>query len=451
MRLVRRLRDFLLQGDLSRGIVTLVVGTGIAQLVVIASSPVLTRLYTPSDYGVFSVAMSILSILIAITCLRYEFAIPLPRADVDAANVLALSLLVALGMSVLAFVVLWIFGPTLLAVLGAGALGPYVMVLPFGQLGGGAVSALTLWAVRTKAFADITATRLTQAGALVIGQVGLGILGFGPPGLLLGDVAGRISGSSRLARAAWRTHASSLRQVSRPGVMVAARRYRRFPIFSSPSALLNTLAMQAPLLLLVAFYGPEVGGHYALADRLCSLPLALVASAVAQVFIAESSRLSRDDPPALRRLFTRTTRSLALTALGPAILLAILAPLLAGPVFGGDWQEAGLYVAILAPMYYFTFVATATGEVLSVLERQDLHLVREILRLGFLGGPILIAAAAGVSATAAIVILSAAGCLNYCLYAWFSWRAIVTFDPLRRRGGPDETEFLDEGLETAEL
>lgn len=424
MKIVERVRGTIPQGGLSRGVLTLVAGTGLAQLIVILSSPVLTRLYSPADYGVFAVAISVLSLLLTITCLRYEFAIPLPEDDVAAANVLALCLVVALCLSSVAAVVLWMAGGSLLTFLGAPALGPYVMLIPLGQLGGGAVGALTFWAVRTRRFADIAAMRLTQSAVLVAAQVGLGLLGAGPPGLLVGDVSGRIAGSNRLAVAGWRSHASSFRQVSRAGMVAVARRYRRFPILSSPSALLNTLANQAPLLLLVALYSAPVGGQYALADRLCSLPLTLIAGAVAQVFVAESAQLAREQPEELRRLYRSTTLSLARTAFFPAVLLAVTAPFLAGPIFGSNWQQAGLYVAILAPMYYLTFVTTATGDVLSVLERQDLHLGRELLRFGFLASPIVVAAALGLPPVWAIVLLSVMGCVNYALYGLFSWRAI---------------------------
>ena len=124
MRAVERLSRFVPRGDLSRGVLTLVAGTGMAQLIVILSSPVLTRLYPPSDYGVYSVAMSIVAVLITIACLRYEFAIPLPGSDVTAANVLVLALATALVMSAIAGVVLWLTGPALLAVFGASCSPP---------------------------------------------------------------------------------------------------------------------------------------------------------------------------------------------------------------------------------------------------------------------------------------------------------------------------------------
>jgi O-antigen/teichoic acid export membrane protein len=439
--LVRRVRP---RGEFSRNVLTLVAGTGFSQIIIIASSPLLTRLYAPADYGVYAVAMSIMAILMTVTCLRYEYAVPLPEADETAANIVALALLINLGMSVTSFVVLGLAGASILVLLNAAALGPYVLLITLGQFGGGAASTLTTWAVRTKTFSQIAAKSVTQTTALVVVQVGLGIVGAGAPGLLLGDVAGRFSGTGRLAKSAWRTNAAAFRRISRAGIATAARRYKRFPILSSPSALLNALGVQMPLLAIVAFYGTAAGGQFALADRVCSMPLALVAGAVSQVYLAEAARNAREEPRAVRSLFLRATLNLARLAIGPAILLALLAPFLAGLVFGADWTETGLFIAILAPMYYVTFVTAATGDTLYVLERLDLQLAREVMRLALLGGAVPLAAALGLSALGAVAVLSAAGCLTYVLYGLISWYAVVDAPRHGLPGKAPESEALNE-------
>ena len=428
MRSLWALWDSLSRGRLSRGVITLVGGTTVAQVIVVGSSPALTRLYSPDDLGAYAVATSVLSILLAVTCLRYDWAIPLPEQDVLAADLLGLCLVATLCTSLAAAVALWLAGPSLLALLGAPTLSPYIPLLILGQLGGGVVLALTGWAIRTKNFSGIASSRLSQTGTLVLLQLGLGVAHSGVLGLLLGAVAGSISGSSRLARTAWRTHASSFRRVSQDGIRAAARRYRRFPIFSTGSALLNAIGVQAPLLAIVALHGTAEGGQYALAQRVAALPVTLVAAAVAQVFVAESARLVREQASGMRRLFGRTTGRLAVFAIGPFALLAVTAPVLGGLVFGHEWRQAGFFVAILAPMFYLQLVTSPTGGTLDVLERQDLALARELLRLGFVGGAVLIAAAMKLNPIEAVFIFSGAGCLTYSSYGLISWRAIVVHD-----------------------
>ncbi len=429
-----RVRTILPRGELGRAVMTLVVGTGTAQGLVILTSPILTRLYSPSDYGTYAVATSMLAVLLTVTCLRYETAILLPESEVAGANTLAVSLLGALGTSMITGLVLWFTGGALLGLFGAGSLSPYMLLLAVGQFAGGVMSAFTSWAVRTRAFSEVARTRVTQSLALVVVQIGSGLIGLGAPGLLVGDVVGRSAGSSRLVRAAWRVHAPSFRSVTRKGMAAAATRYKRFPIFSSGSALLATLGLQAPLLLLVAFYGTEVGGQFAIASRICAIPLTLVAAAVGQVFMSEAARLARTEPIAVRALFVRTTRSLATVAIGPAILLAVAAPFVFGPIFGAAWRQAGLFVAILAASYFVEFVIAATGDVLYVLERQGLQLAREIARFVFLVGAVPIAAALHLSPVGAVVLVSLSGCATYALYGLISWRSVVGYS---ERGSPD--------------
>ena len=403
-------------------------GTTVAQVIVVASSPALTRLYSPGDLGAYSVAISVLAILLTVACLRYDWAIPLPKEDVIAANLLALCLLTTFGTSLAAGAALLLAGPSLLAFLGASGTTRYIPLLIIGQLSGGILLALTGWAIRTKNFSDVAASRISQTGTLVLLQLGLGVAHSGPLGLLLGAVAGSTSGSMRLARTAWHTHASSFRRVSRDGIRAAAGRYRRFPIFSSGSALLNTIGAQTPLLAIVALHGTAEGGQFALAQRVAAFPVTVVAAAVAQVFVAESALLVREQTSGMRALFGRTTRWLAVSAIGPFALLAVAAPTLGGLVFGDEWRMAGLFVAILAPMFYLQLVTSPTGGTLDVLERQDLHLARELLRLCFVGGAVLIGAVMKLNPIQAVIILSIAGCLTYSVYGLISWRAIVVHD-----------------------
>jgi O-antigen/teichoic acid export membrane protein len=51
----------------------------LGQAITVLVSPILTRLYTPEDFGVFGVYASILGIVTVVASLRYEYALPLPE------------------------------------------------------------------------------------------------------------------------------------------------------------------------------------------------------------------------------------------------------------------------------------------------------------------------------------------------------------------------------------
>jgi O-antigen/teichoic acid export membrane protein len=79
------------KSEFSRNVLTLMTGTTIAQAIPIAISPILTRIYTPEDFGVFALYMSVVSIVSVVATGRYELAIMLPKKDEDAINIVTLS------------------------------------------------------------------------------------------------------------------------------------------------------------------------------------------------------------------------------------------------------------------------------------------------------------------------------------------------------------------------
>jgi O-antigen/teichoic acid export membrane protein len=318
-------------------------------------------------------------------------------------------------------------------------MGPFVGLIVVAHAGAGLVSSLVNWAVRTKDFGRIAANRLVQSFALAGGQIGFGLLRFGAAGLLLATAAASVVSSISLARAAWRRNAREFRSVTTAEVLRVANRYRRFPLFSSWSALLAQVGLRAPFLMFVVFYGPAIGGVYALAERLCYLPVTLIAGSVGQVFIGEGARLLPDRPAELRLLFNRTTRSLIKIAIAPAVLLMVVAPFVTGPLFGGAWVDAGLFVSILVPMFLLAFVITSTGDVLYIVERQGWQAIREILRVSLLGGSVLAAGMAGLGPVGAVACLSIAGCLTYLAYGAISIWAINSYRPAPAHHRPAQT------------
>jgi O-antigen/teichoic acid export membrane protein len=53
-------------------------GTALTQGLLVAASPLLTRLYSPEDFGVLAVYMSLVVFVVIGATLRYECALPLP-------------------------------------------------------------------------------------------------------------------------------------------------------------------------------------------------------------------------------------------------------------------------------------------------------------------------------------------------------------------------------------
>ena len=82
-----------------KNILTLMAGTSIAQAFPIAITPILTRIYTPEDFGLFAIYMALASIISIIVTGRYELAIILPHKDEDAFQIMTFAMLITIIIS----------------------------------------------------------------------------------------------------------------------------------------------------------------------------------------------------------------------------------------------------------------------------------------------------------------------------------------------------------------
>jgi O-antigen/teichoic acid export membrane protein len=369
-------------GGFASNVLTLATGTTIAQGIIIASSPILTRIYSPQDFGSLGAYISIVMMLVMVASLRYELAISLPEDEGTAVDIVLLCVSILLSISLLASICVWLISPKLVQWINAPLLINYLWMLPFSILGAGLYQTFSNWAVRKKSFGPIMQTKIIQAFGQVVVQLCLGLLAFRPSGLLVGDVVGRTSGVSILISLNWRRDKKLFAKASFGGMALAAKRYRQFPLFSTPASLLNTAGMQMPILLLSALYGPQVAGWFFLGQRLVGLPVSLVGRAVGQVFFAEASQLMREnkDPYALQRMFLKLSKKLLLASI-PVGVICLTGPWIIPAIFGGDWKEAGLYLLALSPMSILQIIVSPLSMNLIVQQLQHWQLIWDVVRV----------------------------------------------------------------------
>lgn len=362
------------KGSFGAHVLTLMTGTTLAQGLAIGAAPILTRLYSPEDFGSLGVFISISSIIAVIGCLRYEMAIMLPRDDGDAANVLALSVLIVLIMSGLIFLVVAWFRQPIAALLKAPALAPWLWLVPVNILMTGLYQAFNFWSSRKKQFRRLAISRVSQAAGGVVPQIGAGLLTqAGTAGLIAGQTIGAVVGTGVLGGQIWRDDRKFLvESVSRKNIWSQARLYRRFPLIDSWGVLANYGAQRLPILILNHFFESTIVGFYFLGFRVLNWPLSFISESLAQVFFQryEEKRKTSGKVDFLWKMI----KLLAIIAVFPAILLFIFAPFGFKIIFGPNWETAGQYTRIMVPILFFRFVASPLSWVLLLENKISLAL-----------------------------------------------------------------------------
>lgn len=426
-----------LRRDTAGAVAGLSVATAIGQGLSLLAAPVLAHLVSPADFAVYGVYIALFSWMSSIVCLRYEQAIVLPVDDEDGARVFTLALLSAMCVSALALVLVVAFGAPISRALGVPSLHGFLFLLPLGILATGAVLSMNYLALRRKTYAPVMRSRIAQGVGTAAGQISLTAAGFGGGGLVVGDVVGRVAATLPFLRLPGLMDA--IRGSTTTQIRRLARRYRRFPLISGPSSLINSAGLVAPVLLLTATYGARVGGLYTVALRLVGGPLDLVAASVAQVYVAQFGELLRSgDTGATRRLFRTYTFRLLKWGTLPVLLLAILAPWAFAFILGARWLEAGQFTRVLAPLFLADFAAYPLSQTLNLLERQGLQLLWDSGRLVGVIAVIAIGHALGWSALTTVTALGLTLAFFYVLLALLGYRVLLRWTAQRAAPAPTE-------------
>ncbi len=397
---------------LSRATV-LVSGTAGGQLIIILSSPILTRLYGPEDFGVLAVYAALLAGITLVASVRYELAIPLPHGEGPAASLLGLSLLFAVVTTLLTLGAVALWGEAAAQMANVPGLVPYLWLLPVGVFVGGWNKALTFWALRIGAFKQLAWIRLQQAAGMVSSQVALGMAGAGPFGLLVGQVVGIGTGLTGLIRKAGPSRRALRKATSLRRLWAVGRRYRRFPLFSTWSDVANVAGMQLPPILFATLFSPVTAGLYMLAQRVANIPVAFVSEAMGKSFLVAAVPARREGrlPDLALEVFSLLLR----IGLAPLVLTAFIAPELFSVAFGPDWVEAGQYLRWISPWAASVFLFVPMMTLYVVLERQRTDLLFQgILAFARIGG--LVAGARMGSVLLAVALYSLAASLVYSVF-----------------------------------
>jgi O-antigen/teichoic acid export membrane protein len=413
------------RGQANRGMMLLISGTALSQALAMIAAPLLTRLYSVQDFGNLRSYISLLTFGAVLAALRYEATIVMVEDDQDATAMAVLSLGIVACTSLTTFFVL--------KTIVSGALFPdlfpelrkYSWVLPFSMLGAGSYLVLSEWALRQKAFKEVAATKLTQSIGQIATQLSLGaICHAGLPGLLAADALGRAGGSFRLLRNALNWHKGFVSRVELSRVKYLAIRYHSFSLVSSVSTLLNTASSQVPTLLICWCFGSDVLGWYALAESFMNVPGLIVGKAVSQVYVSGAAPLARSQPGALRVMFVQRLRQLALFGIIPFLLVFLFSPWVFAMVFGRNWEEAGHYARILAPMNYVAFVAWPLIPTLNLLERQSWQFGWDLCRLILTVGSLACVHFLGGGGRMCVAVFSITLMMAYSAHACLSYHAV---------------------------
>lgn len=344
-----------------RSVLWIIGGTAASQMVAIAFSPILTRLYSPIDFGNLAVFTALVSILQVIATLRYDQAIPIPRSQKSAAALVAISILSVIGISL-------IFQLVVLAILQVGfpfhggrLPKEFFLLLPFGLGICGLYQVFAAWHSRQHSFSTIGKANMLRSLGQTLVQIGLGV-GHLAGGLVYGYIGGQLVSTLFLIKTI------PIRGFNLARIRYAARKYVKFPQYTLWGSLVNVSGLQLPTLLISAMFSSETAGYYNLAMRVLGLPVSLIAQSFGQVLYPIASRTEGDS---LQKKYVKAVfLTLAVSSIVIFGGLLVEGPFLFRLVFGDTWEISGLYARILTIWLAASFVSSPLSTIALVKGKQ---------------------------------------------------------------------------------
>lgn len=378
MNIIKKIFNQISKVDIVKNIILIAGGTAFAQLVSILTSPILTRIYSPGEFGVLTIYTSILGLFAGSESLRYEIAIPIADDDEFSINVMTLSFMVLTFNTVLFTLVLMFFGKNIVAL---NNIMQYRFFIPIGFMLYGVYQIFMMWNYRKKNYKSISRTKVSQSISSSIAKICFGIFKSGPVGLIIGKIIGESAGITTLSKQLIISEKKLLKSIKWNKIIEAAKRYIEFPLYSLPSTFLSKFATQLPILYIAYAFGDTAVGFFGFAFSIVSLPMTLVGISVGDVFYGEAVAIAKSDPQRLRILSKKIFGKLVLIGMIPLFVLLMFAPFLFKLVFGSQWYTAGQYARILAFLSFAQLVFQPVSRVYEIYEKQKDVFLITLLRI----------------------------------------------------------------------
>lgn len=416
--MIAKIRARISKAEGVRNVLTLITGTTIAQAIPVAISPILTRIYTPEDFGLFALYTSIVSILAVIATCRYELAIMIPEKDEDAVNIVGLSILISLSISTCLCVVIWMFNEQIVYLLGNPDISKWLYLVPINVLITGIYQSFNYWSNRKKKYKRLAFRNVSQSTSNAAISLGLGASQISSGGLIIGSLLGQVIATGILGKQVLREDNHLTKFINKNEIKKQATIYKDFPLFSTWSGWLNTVSVQFPMMILTSCFNSTVTGFYSLSHRLLNIPLSLVGSSVGQVFFQKANEVKNDEVQ-LKEITYHMYKKLLYIGLIPMMLVLGFGDLLYSLIFGPNWEIAGNYARVLSIWLLFVFISSPLSTLFDTLGKQKQGLLFNIIMFLFRVLALLTGALIFQDAWVTILLYAVIGALfwfGHCVY-----------------------------------
>lgn len=360
----------------------LTVGTAVSQGVMLLGIIILSRVYSPEDFGLYAVVFGVATIASVASSFRYEMTILLPKSNKLSETALRLSFSISFFVNALG-----LMGMVILITFDL--LAPYWVAAPLTAFFASIINISSFLQNRKAQYTRIVSVQIMRSILFILLAALAYGFEYGGNGLVLAMVLSMGLVAGFLLLVDFRNANAFVELLRRRRLHAWARKNQKFAFYSTPAVLVNSLATQAPIFLLSTLVGASLAGYYMLIQRVMMSPVTLVSGAVNKVYLqAVASRRANGEA------IYPFTKSIVRRFLFPGVMLACTMFFafklrFLESLFGAQWQGIDTFSIIMIPAFCISFVAKSIAG-FSILGRNEIGLIYQLVLLLLVSFAILI-------------------------------------------------------------
>ena len=354
----------------SKGILT---GTTISQIIPFIISPIISRIFSPSDFGLLALFSTTALLFSNISTFQYETAIMLPKDNKDAINLVALSVVITFLVSLILLIFVFLYSQPIVKLMNNADMKNWLYLIPVSVFFAGIYRSFNMYASRMKKFKRVATRNIIQTSVNSGSRLVTGGLGYTSGTLIFSSLLGQFFSSGFLVYKSFKNKEIAWKEINLRVMLRNAKEYQDFPKYRTWMGFLNMMNETSVRYIISNFYKATTLGLYSFSMGLMQRPTQLIGQAISQVFFQKTAEFKSKGKSNWRVL---NGTILALIVIGLVIYTPffLFGRAIFSFVFGKEWLLAGTYTQFLIPWFFIKFVFTPISSIPATYGKQKQEL-----------------------------------------------------------------------------
>ena len=406
--------------DFVKDSITVLTGTSLSQIIPLIFYPLLTRIYSPEEFGFMAFFMSVCAVMIVLASGAYEQAILITKNSVELDNLIKLTLTRSLIMLVVISLILIALISTVPILYTYKIYLNWVLLLSLAAFFTIIYNLYNEWCVKKAEFKKLSVNKVYNSIFTSLFKSINKLFSFISNGLIFGELIGKFIISIISVKSMLINGTDIFRGYSIETLKKTRVKFQDYPKYMMFDLLINTIGGSVHVYIILAFFDANELGYLSLSLSLLTLPVTVISGGIKDVFRQKANKLYINEG-SCRNLYVQLLRPIAITGFVGFSLLYFITPFIFPYVLGDKWLKSGLYAQYLIPLFYFNFVSMSLGGIFVIANKIKISLYWQVFNTTITVSALLIGSALYNSISMTIILFSIAKSISYLIYMIISY------------------------------